>query len=495
MAYTRFPAAKDAAMPPPEAIPPADQDPEARPARQRRSTRAGRAAASGWPHWLLMLFILAVLNPLTFNIGSLALSPSRVMIVLCAIPVLIMFLSGKAGKWLIQDILMFLFAIWAMLALLVYGGFGMIELIGISALEIMVPYLLARCLIRTETDYENVLKFMLVMISILAVAAMIEATTTRQLINKLFEPFGHTYPPPPSNYEKRLGMTRAQAVFQHPILFGVSMSIFFAPLWLSTLRDGRIASWRRGSIALLATFFSLSTGAWLGMVVQCMLMGWNTILRTIKARWKILITLTIIAYVAVDLLSNRTPFDVFISYATLNSGTGYWRKLIFIYGMENVWQHPVFGLGLGDWARPSWMFSSSVDNYWLATAMRYGIPAFLLFAGTYAAIILTLARASLTSERTQRHRNALVYAMIGAALSFCTVYIWGTAMYFLWFFLGMHSWILAEAPESQQNAASPGRRRTGRRTGAKGPAPSRPQSAGVMARRARDGAGHRRAKP
>ena len=32
---------------------------------------------------------------------------------------------------------------------------------------------------------------------------------------------------------------------------------------------------------------------------------------------------------------------------------------------------------------PSFMVSNSVDNFWLITAMRYGIPAFVLMLGTY----------------------------------------------------------------------------------------------------------------
>ena len=40
-----------------------------------------------------------------------------------------------------------------------------------------------------------------------------------------------------------------------------------------------------------------------------------------------------------------------------------------------VLRHPLFGIGLSaDWGAPWWR-PASVDNYWLVTAMRYGLPA------------------------------------------------------------------------------------------------------------------------
>lgn len=492
MAYTRFPPTKEAvaAGPVPAAAPEAavaDTPPRGR-------TRAAVPAAqvpSERINPLVLMFILAIFTPLLFNLGSLALTPARLMLFVLFVPVGLMYLMGKGGRPLPQDFFVFGFALWTVVALYVYGGFKRLEFMGSNVIEIVTPFLLARILIRSEAQYNAFLKLMMVLITIVGCAAAFEARTDRQIINEVFSVFGRVYPPPPESYGQRLGMNRAQTVFQHPILYGVAMSVFMAPIWFMTRPDGRIAGWSRGLIVMMATFFSLSTGAWLGIVVQTGLMMWNKIFASVQARWKILTALVIAAYITIDLLSNRTPFDVFISYATMNPGTGYWRKLIFIYGMESVWANPLYGVGMNDWERPSWMFSGSVDNFWLATAMRFGIPAFVGAAGAYLSIIYVLCRAKPQSESLRRHRLGTVFSLVGMGLSLATVHFWGTAYYLIWFFLGANSWmVVAARAEAEAAAGGDGadpdpapvrgaaRQQTRRAAAAPQAAPARPYGAG-----------------
>ena len=47
------------------------------------------------------------------------------------------------------------------------------------------------------------------------------------------------------------------------------------------------------------------------------------------AKWKLLALLGVLAYIVVDLLSNRSPIQVLISYGTFNQGTAYNRVLIW----------------------------------------------------------------------------------------------------------------------------------------------------------------------
>ena len=87
-----------------------------------------------------------------------------------------------------------------------------------------------------------------------------------------------------------------------------------------------------------------------------------------------------------------------ITYLTFNSGTAYWRLHIWNFGSAEVWRNPLFGIGLNDWARPSWMWTASVDNFWLLTAMRYGIPAFLLLVAGIAPNLVGIVRPDLPTE-------------------------------------------------------------------------------------------------
>lgn len=425
----------------------------ARPRSPGRAARTGTDATALSP--VVTAFLISLFIPLIFSVSGLALDASRVLILLYMLPVTGLFLSGRGGPIRAEDMLLFAYVFWISLAFLVYGGFGMTEFIGISAAEMITPYLLARCFIRTEAQYTAMVRLLVVIIAVMACAAAIESTTGFRVFNRMFDVIGQTHSGIGVSYEQRLGLTRAGTVFQHPILYGVAMSLFFA-IAINTPRaddPNRTGGARNGIIVVVAAFFSLSTGAWLSLVVQTGLMMWDRIFLAFKARWKTFMWLAAAGYVTIDLLSDRTPFEVFVSYATLNSQTGYWRILIFLYGMDNIWANPIFGLGLGDWVRPGWMISSSVDNFWLLQAMRTGIPAFLLIALTYGLVLYRLARRRMPNERLRLQRNAYVYGLVGVAFSLCTVHVWGPVLYLLIFMLGAASWMhtLPDTPDQDQD--------------------------------------------
>lgn len=412
-------------------------------APERTASRHNVKASNAALPMMVSVFILATCTPIYFNLGSLALTPARVVMILLFIPVMLKFVSGAAGKWYFADKMMFAYSVWIAISLLAYDGASMIQYIGITIIETMTPYFLARTMIRNREQYNAFLKFMLVIIVCMAGLAAVEATTGIPIVNRILDIPFRVYQQVPDSYEKRLGMMRAQATFLHPILFGVVMALFLAPFIFMPRKD---APGGRGGFlyalpAALACFFSLSTGAWLAMNVQLGLMLWGRMMRENVSRWKILMILTVIGYVVVDLISNRTPFEVFISYMALNSHTAYWRVLIFMFGMDNVWANPFFGIGLGDWVRPSWMFSASVDNFWLLNAMRYGIPGFLLISAMFLGVILAMARARIADEFLRNQRNAIIFAIIGCALSLCTVHIWSTTLYMVMFFIGTGMWM------------------------------------------------------
>ncbi len=451
--FTRFPPG--GAAPDPETERPAAA-PAVVPAAPARAARM---------HWMVLAMTLSAFLPNYFSIGGLALTPARVAMVVFFVPVLLMYVQGRAGQVLPQDVMLALYALWTGIAMFAYGGFARTEMIGITIIESLSPYLLARCLIRSKGDFLQLLKLLWWITLALMVLAAIESTTGIRLLSRLFGLAGPVYPPLPITYEKRLGLSRAMTVFQHPILFGVVISSLVGLFWTMPGKTGIRRRLTGALPAMGACFFSLSTGAWLGVIVQMMLLAWGRVLRGVRARWKILAGLVVLAYVTVEMLSNRTPFDVFISYLTLNSGTGYMRKLIFIYGMDNVWANPLFGIGLGDWVRPDWMYSASVDNFWLMTALRYGIPAFVLLAGAYLCLIATLIWARPRSEEVQWMRLGMVFVLVGLALSMSTVHIWGSALAFMLFLLGAMGWVATpeqDAPDEPAPAqAASGRQRAG----------------------------------
>ena len=197
-------------------------------------------------------------------------------------------------------------------------------------------------------------------------------------------------------------------------------------------------------------FFSLSSGALLAMVLHIGLIGWAWMFRRMVWRWWILLGIVVIMYVTVDLLSDRTPLKVFMSYATFSAHNAYWRSIIFDWGMKNVWANPVFGLGLKSWVRPFYMASGSMDNFWLVMAVRYGIPGWFLVTAGYAYAVLKIGFHKIgDDEQLKRLHLAWMITFVGLTFTLSTVHVWTNIYSFVFFMLGAGFWLLSERPREQ----------------------------------------------
>jgi hypothetical protein len=119
--------------------------------------------------------------------------------------------------------------------------------------------------------------------------------------------------------------------------------------------------------------------------------------------------------------------------------------------MVNVWNNPVFGLGLEDWVRPHFMYSGSMDNFWLALAVRYGLPGFGLLA---LAWISGLARVFLAQTSHTQLRYGWAFCMLGLTFTLATVHIWTAVYSFTFFLLGAGQW-MAEAQAKRPYSGAP----------------------------------------
>lgn len=407
---------------------------------------------------MVVFFILSLFIPIRFNLGSLLLSPSRIVLLLTFLPCLILWISGKAGRRTLADACFMLLALWVAISLLMTEGVERLEFAGITAIEILTPYLIARCYIHSKAALISTFKLLFGISVVLAPVAAIESTTGIRVIASLLEPFFSVLPW--GFYPPRLGLYRAQTVFEHSILYGSLMAFLFAPTYYIFRASGASAvrAFLLSSPILFATFFSLSAGAYLGLLVQVFLIGWQVTMRNLKNKWWVLLTLTILGYILVDILSNRTPFQVFSSYIAFDQHTAYWRVLIFKFGIENVWAHPLFGLGLGDWERPAWMYSASVDNLWLVFAMRHGIPGFLFLILGYLSALILIIRSTPPDQETSALRTALVFSLIGLGIAICTVHLWNATFQFAMFMLGAGQWVAQDAIRAKASGNS--RKRT-----------------------------------
>lgn len=387
------------------------------------------------PVWAAYAFLLSLLVPFYMPVGPVLLMPHRVLLLVLFVPFFLrLFVYRTAGPVLLSDWLLFVSALWAGVALMANHPVGAaIEPFGVHMIEFFGAYLLARVSIRSAEDFRGMVRVFFFIILFLLPFAILESVTRRPVLLDLLP--GTSVRPVDAG--TRMGLRRAQTVFAHPILFGAFVSTGLGLFWYA-MRP-RLLGYLGAPLTAVVTICSLSTGALISFIMQVVFIGWETVTGFLRARWRLFLGLTVLAYVTIDLLSNRTPFHVLVTYASFNTGSAYNRILIWQYGTDNVAANPLFGLGLNDWARPSWMVSS-VDNFWLLLAMQYGLPAITMILVALVLLIRRVSRAELSDEGDKLCRAGYLVAFGGLAVAGGTVHYWHAMMAFALFIFGSGAW-------------------------------------------------------
>ncbi|HEY8333381.1 MAG TPA: O-antigen ligase family protein [Tardiphaga sp.] len=403
------------------------------------ATQMPQARRRQKPSALVPLFIFSLALPFYFFIGPTRMSPYRIVLVVTFVPCLMAWLSGALGKPRLPDVLMCLAGMWgAMVLIMMHGADKGLQSAGIFVIETFGAYLFARKYIRDVVAFQHMAKFLAIMVIGLLPFAVYENVMGRPI---LIDVFGKMFPVyNVLGDESRLGLRRAQGPFEHFILFGVVCSSAFAVSFYAVGAPGRLGGKLASAFVAMAVFSSLSSGAIMSVVVQVILIVWDKITARMSGRWAILAAIFFTGFVAVNLASNRSPFEVLITYLTFNADTSYMRVLIWRYGSEAVMLHPIFGHGLDDWERPLWM-GGSIDNFWLVNAVRFGIPGALLMAGSFLAVCFGLGGVKNLTFEANQCRKGLIFAICGLIVSLCTVHVWDAVYVLIIFLLGSGMWI------------------------------------------------------
>lgn len=376
---------------------------------------------------MLMCLFAAILVPIEPELMGLRLDPYRLVTIASLIYLSFQYTRATQSSSRFSDFLVALFSIWIILILVFHHGAERLPYAVLLAMELAGGYLIGRCCVRDCSDikYFSFLGFGTVAFLLpFALFEMLTATSPLRSALGLLGPVEGAF------FAQREGLTRAQSVFPHSILFGVYCTLFFATS--AVLFSGTLKTLLSGFIVLLATFTALSSAALLSIGVQLGLYIWGWITR---GRWTVLAVLIGSVALFLELASNRGPVVIMIESLTLNPRTAWWRVHIFNYGMQSVENHPLLGIGLNEWVRPYWL-ASTVDNYWLLTAMRYGIPGFFLQALLFAAIFWSAARARDLDPIFSRFRCAYLFSLTALILVLCTVFVWDALMVVIMVFLG-----------------------------------------------------------
>lgn len=377
-----------------------------------------------------VLFILAIIIPPNYSIapGGFVITPIRglgIIYFLIFVPQL--FRSNSfVEKVTIPDLAVTFHCIWAFIAIYYWHGGGRAaESVGIYSIEFIGLYAFGRCMAQNVENLKYFLRIFLIVVGVSALLAWFESLTGKNIVYSLLGlPFYRLAEP-------RLGLERASVYMQHPILYGLFISMMMG-LVIYTVK-GKVL--RLAVIFLAAVVPSLSSAPLLSILVQLGATLWDQLLKNNNKRWKIALVLTVIMYLAIEIPSDRSFVAVLISVLTFNPWTGYYRMMIWEYGIQEVLASPLFGIGYNDWYRPKWMVSSSVDNFWLLQMMRYGIPALALMA--IPVIMAAKRMISRDFGAVSYLKTGWLISLLGVIFVGATVHFWANIFSMFSLFVGL----------------------------------------------------------
>lgn len=323
----------------------------------------------------ILSLVVSLVMPieLSFYIGNLLITPSRIVLLVMAFPVI--FRLFKQGNIADYEYYLFGFAIWVFISYSINHGISKaIESAGVFSLEVVICYLITRIYINSFNKWIATIKLVVLIVTIISPVVVIESVIGKHYIHDFFSSLGENYYS--LGNDVRLGLTRAYGPFKHPILLGVFSSSLIGVVWYTFSHQGKKRLLSVG-ILTLTTFTSLSSAPIILALLQFFAIFLNHVARRIRMRWKLVVAGFVCLYVFLLFWSSNSPIIVILSKITLNPETSYYRLLIWEYGSNEVVRHPFFGIGLNEWVRPIWMSSNSIDNFWLKQAMFFGIPALI----------------------------------------------------------------------------------------------------------------------
>jgi len=405
----------------------------------------------------IALFLVAMMLPtaVSINLGGLRLSAYRMVLVVMFLPMVVQLVSGRRGRAHLFDLLVLAHCTWALLALIKWGGLAQgIESGGIYIVEFAGAYLLGRLYIRSCEDFTAVARAYVGLVLATLVFTVPEAATGVHILHDGIS--GALGGPMAPYIEPRMGLERTFGPFDHPILYGVFSASAFSLAYFVVAQRRLMNPRGMAKVAgvSLATFMSASGGPYVVLMMQGFVGAWERVLGKVQGRWAALFTLFALLYAAIDLFSAKTPFHVFVNHFTFSTQSAYNRILIFEFGTAEVARHPVFGIGLGDWERPAWM-SDSMDNFWLVTAVRYGLPAFALLVGLLLGMVWAAAQRKGLPPEWRRARHAWAFTLFGITVAAATVHLWNALFVLFLFLIGAGAWLLDAQPDPARKAPCP----------------------------------------
>ncbi len=399
------------------------------------------------------LFFVALFIPGSVDVGV-RLDVYRAYLIVMAVPILLQLRNDPTFRINAVDILVFFSVSWRGVALVANHGTSELVNAGTFFLELFVGYLLGRAFIRSAADYRYFFTCFLGALVVVLPLALVELTMHRRLLRSIA---GVLLTQPPESYgdQIRFGLMRVQLSFEHGLLFGTFCAIGFANVfYIWSHRFPRNLAYS-GFVAFM-TALGLSSSSMLNVALQGCLIVYERVLRPVGSKWLILIVSLPLLWFLFQMIAGQNFVDFVADHLVINPYVGEGRKEIFYWGMREAIAHPVFGIGKNDWVRPFWRESTTADNFWVASAFRYGFPHAL---SLMLAFVIQIVRVSLQGgldafEGACRRGFCIALASLGVALF--NHNLWGAVNVFVMLYLASGAWVYDRAqPVSRRRIPVP----------------------------------------
>lgn len=392
---------------------------------------------------LLLSGCLLIPRGVEFQLGTIMINSSRILLSIFGIVVLSQWASGRIRiPWSWADWLMSTHVFIIVVAALYHEGLneGLEIATGQTVLDMGVAYFLARAVIRDIPCYRYFVRITLFIVLISAIIGLSEMLTGYNVVRAIYHAFF-----PKVLYVhlgiQRLGLWRAYALFGTDILLGVFCMVAFALAWHvepSALRMGRAFKKFCLLMCLVGVFSSLSSGPWLGLAVCAACLAYQRIMRGVQGRWAILFSVLGAMWLFLSVASNRGPIRIIICDLTLDPVTGYYRYDLW----RCIWalMRDYWALGWGwkvDWPRAvEWINLPSIDSLYGVLLVQAGVFSVITLIGFLAYSLRRAYQYTNKDGEAANESSGWILAMVCLFLVATTVHIFGNLTFWTCFLFG-----------------------------------------------------------
>lgn len=397
--------------------------------------------------------IAVLLLPFETHVGTLFMTPSRALFMITVPYLLLRLLKGDYGRLLVVDYCMAFYIFWMAITVWIHHPTQLFTFTGSTALNILGGYLAARGTIRSVADFHAFARFMAGTVIFLLPFALYETFGKADSpllvhLNNII-PGVTTYPD--LDYCCRSNLNRAQAVFIHPIHFGLYAALPFSLYFLGLINH--VSLTKRvivGGLLGLACLCAVSSGPLLPLALQGCLILYTLSLRNNPNQWRILMAMGFVFYLILEANTTKFAFFALSEKLAFDSWNVYIRGVLYDAGMAQIRQTPIFGFGYNRLPQlPFWM-TGSVDNFWLQIAVSHGVPALVAAMAAFIYPIIFIGGRRFTKGSDLYYaRVSWTFVMIGLTLAMSTVAVWGTVQSAIFAILGAGMFLFyANEPEA-----------------------------------------------